>query len=55
MLVETGDSHTKAQTEFLSLLKKVIQDGHFEISDVLITHAHSDHFGGLQPVLDMLA
>ena len=48
-MIETGDFENQ---EFLGLLEEFSKSDKFDISHLLITHAHHDHFGGLNSVLE---
>lgn len=52
-MVDAGDHSDNEQ--FLSNLKAFVDQEKIQISKILITHAHHDHFGGLRSVLNMLA
>nr|XP_040573389.1 endoribonuclease LACTB2-like [Lepeophtheirus salmonis] len=47
-LIDTGDGNSP---EYINNLKYISQQEDFSISDILITHWHHDHTGGIEPLL----
>ncbi|XP_055602932.1 beta-lactamase-like protein 2 homolog [Uranotaenia lowii] len=51
ILLDTGD---KGVTNYIDNLKKVIIDERILINDIIVSHWHHDHVGGVDDVLDIL-
>lgn len=51
ILCDTGESK---KPEYISSLKKVLNDERAGISDIILTHFHHDHIGGVKDVLECL-
>ncbi|XP_058118985.1 beta-lactamase-like protein 2 homolog [Anopheles ziemanni] len=51
ILLDTGDAGVK---EYISHLQKVILDERIKINDIIVSHWHHDHVGGVDEVLEMI-
>ncbi|XP_065093796.1 beta-lactamase-like protein 2 homolog [Ochlerotatus camptorhynchus] len=51
ILLDTGDENVP---EFIGHLKQVISDEKILINDIIISHWHHDHIGGVDEVLDVI-
>jgi glyoxylase-like metal-dependent hydrolase (beta-lactamase superfamily II) len=52
LLVDAGEDE---KPEYVSWVKKVLSDEAASLSDVLVTHWHRDHVGGVPQLLSSLA
>ncbi|XP_015787743.1 endoribonuclease LACTB2 [Tetranychus urticae] len=50
VLIDTGENNNK---EYISTLKDVLQKNQIKLSNIIITHWHDDHIGGLLSVLGL--
>lgn len=51
MLIDTGDP---GNPEYIRLLKKVIEEENVHIKDIIVTHWHHDHIGGVKDILNSI-
>jgi len=51
VLIDTGDADFP---EYIENLQETMIKYDFQIDDIIVTHWHSDHIGGVTNVLDMI-
>lgn len=51
ILCDTGEIN---KPDYISNLKKVLNDEKAIISDIILTHYHQDHIGGVKDVIECL-
>lgn len=51
ILCDTGESN---KPDYIKHLKKVLKDEQATVSDIILTHWHYDHIGGVKEVLECL-